>query len=120
MERTINVLIADSSEDYIKMLSEILEKEEDMYVVGAARDGEEAVEMVRLLKPEVLILDILLRKQDGVSVMRELRRSGDLPHVLVVSAFFNDKIASEISRLGAEYCFPKPCHINELIRRIRE
>lgn len=120
MKRTISVLLADSSDDFSAMISDFIEKETDLSVAGIAQDGEEAVEFARRLRPDVMILDILLRKLDGIGVMRELKNSGELPHTLVVSAFFNDKIASEISRLGADYCFPKPCRLNELISRIRE
>lgn len=91
-----------------------------MLLLATADDGEKAVSMVQTLHPQVLITDILLRKLDGVGVLKELKRSGELPHTIVVSAFFNDKIASEIGSLGASYCFPKPCRISEVINRIRE
>lgn len=120
MDNAIGVLLADSSDDFLTMLADFIECERDMYVAGVAQDGEETVAMARRLRPDVLVTDILLRRLDGIGAMRELRESGDLPRTIVVSAFFNDSIASEISRLGADYCFPKPCRVPELIGRIRE
>lgn len=120
MRKTISILLADSSDDFLTLLSEHIEKEEDMLIVGTANDGEKAVDLVRQLEPSVLIMDILLRKLDGIGIIKELKKRGFMPHTIVVSAFFNDKIASELSTLGANYCFPKPCRVSELISRIRE
>lgn len=68
----------------------------------------------------MLVTDVLLRRLDGLGVMRELKRGGCMPQTIVLSAFFNDIIAAEISSLGASYCFQKPCRTCELINRIRE
>lgn len=120
MEHKIGVLLVGSSEDFAQALSAKISEQEDMAVLAAAGDGEEAVAMVRSLRPQVIVMDILLRRLDGVGFIKELKRGGDMPHIIVVSSFLNDVIASEISALGASYCFPKPCRISEVINRIRE
>lgn len=120
MGENIGVLLADSSEDFMLMLSEYIEQEKDMLVLGRAKDGEKALKMAKDLEPSVLITDILLRQTDGVAVMRELKKCGALPSTIVVSAFYNDNILAEIRQLGASYCLPKPFSVEELMGRIRE
>ncbi len=120
MAHTISVLLVGSSEDFTETLSKKIVEQEDMVLLAMADDGEKAVSMVQALHPQVLVTDILLRKLDGVGVLKELKRSGEMPQTIVVSAFLNDAIASEIGSLGASYCFPKPCRVSEVINRIRE
>ena len=120
MENDIRVVLADSSDDFLAMLSEYISREPGLELCASAQDGEEALRQIRAKRPDVFVTDILLRRVDGMSVIRELRSTGELPRTIVVSAFFNDSIASEISTLGAVYCFPKPFKISELISRIKE
>lgn len=119
MKATIGVVLADSSGDYLTMLSELINKESDIAVLGTARNGCDAVSLVHEEKPDVLVLDTLLRHLDGIGVLRRLKACREMPRVIVVSAFINDGIAAELSRLGVDYCFPKPCSVGELISRIR-
>ena len=121
MEKTIiSVVLADNSEDFLRLLSERIGQEEDMFVAGAARNGEEAAEAVRRFSPTVLVTDLLLQRLDGLSLLRELRNGGRMPRTIVASAFFNDITARELSTIGVSYCYIKPCRIEELIARIRE
>ena len=120
MEKPLSVLLADSSEEFLTLLSDRVELEEDLYILGAARDGEELVSLVRRLRPDVLVTDVLLRNLDGIAALRRLKEEGEMPQTIVVSAFFNDHVAAEISKLGVCYCFTKPCRISELLDRIRE
>ena len=116
----ISVVLADNSEDFLRLLSERIGQEEDMLVAGLARNGEEALETVRRFSPTVLVTDLLLQRLDGVSLLRELRTQGEMPRTIVASAFFNDITARELSAIGVSYCYIKPCRIEELIARIRE
>ena len=121
MEKTIiSVVLADNSEDFLRLLSERIGQEEDMLVAEVARNGEEAMAAVRRFLPTVLVTDLLLQRLDGVSLLRELRTGGKMPRTIVASAFFNDITARELIALGVSYCYMKPCRIEELITRIRE
>lgn len=113
-------MLADSSEDFLEALTCYVNIQEDMTVVGATADGEKSVSMIRALRPQVLVMDILLRRQDGISMLRELRHSGEMPRTIVLSAFLNDSVAKEISALGVSYCFSKPCRLADVVGRIRE
>lgn len=120
MSQKIKVILADSSEDFLEAMTCYINIQEDLSVVAAAVDGERAVSLVRALRPQVLVTDILLRRLDGIEMLKELKHSGDMPHTIVLSAFLNDSIVKEINALGVNYCFSKPCRLSDLAVRIRE
>ena len=120
MEQIIRVFIADASAEYTQLLRTALEQEPDLLVVGTARRGDLALRALREdCRADLLVTDLLLPGLDGLSLLRELKESGALPHVLVVSGFFNDRIARIVSGLADNY-LPKPCRTEELISHIRE
>ena len=117
METKTRVLIADPNEDFRLLMSEVLSAEEDMEVAGCAADGLEALALVKELNVDVLLLELVLPKLDGLGVLRKL---SDLPHaptVLVLSGFVNSNVISEAAELGASYFFSKPCDTPELLQR---
>ena len=120
METKIKVLIADAGEDYRTLLRDTLRAEEDMEVVGTAADGAEALALLEREKPDVLLLDLVLPRVDGVEVLRRMGETGAQPAVLVVSAFFNQQMISRCAELGAWYFNPKPCDVPALTERIRQ
>ena len=120
METKTRVLIADPNEDFRLLMSEVLSAEEDMEVAGCAADGLEALALVKELNVDVLLLELVLPKLDGLGVLRKL---SDLPHaptVLVLSGFVNSNVISEAAELGASYFFSKPCDTPELLQRLRQ
>lgn len=120
METKTRILIADPGENFRNLLAEVIEAEEDMEVVGKAGDGVEAMELVAKLEPDVLLLDLVLTKLDGLSLMQKLLSEGYNPITIVVSGFFNERIVSECSELGVCYFMPKPCDVPALLIRIRQ
>ena len=70
MEHATTVFIADSAEDFCQSLSAALQRSEGFQVVGMANDGEQAIRMIQERKPEVLVLDLMLTKKDGISVLK--------------------------------------------------
>lgn len=119
METKIRVLIADAGEDFRFVMKDTLEDEGDFEVVGSAGDGIQTLAMVAELKPDVLLLDIVLSKLDGLGVIRRLPETGANPAVILLSSFYNDSVITEAAELGARYFFPKPCDVPALISRIR-
>ena len=120
METKKSVLIADANEDYRMLMSDVIEKEGDMTVCGRAADGLEALDVAAKLKPDVMLLDLVLPKLDGMEVLRRLPDTGCGCGVLVVSGFYNEKVVSQCSELGAYYFMPKPCDVPTLLARVRE
>ena len=119
VQREISVLLADFSGEYLNSLAELVDKEEDFAVVGATQDGEELYEMATRMKPDCLVTDIMLKGHDGMGMLRRLKEERQLPGTIVVSAFLNTGVLGELSALGIEYCFIKPCQPDELFDRIR-
>ena len=120
METRIKVLIADPGEEYSAVLTQALEDEGDMEVVATARDGLEALRLLEQYRPDVLLLELVLPKLDGLGVLQRMGEL-ELPTVtLVVSAFCTDKMVSGAAALGAYYFISKPCDIGALSARIRQ
>jgi len=119
METKIRVMLADAGEDFRTLMSDALRAEGDMEVVGMAADGAEALAMLEREKPDVLLLDLVLPRVDGMEVLRRMGETGAQPLTLVVSAFFNQKMISRCAELGAYYFIPKPCDVAALTEQIR-
>ena len=120
METKVRILIADPNRDFCRQLSELLSLEEDMEIVGTAADGQEAVERAVELKPELMLMELVLPKLDGLEVLRRLHEQGVTCRTIVLSGFINGKVIAECSNCGADYFIPKPCDIQALISRIRQ
>ena len=122
MKQKITVLIADDNQEFCKTLSTYLEKEEDMNVVGIAKDGIEAVQKIKELLPDVAILDVIMPHLDGLGVLESLNSSNmvKMPVSIMLSAVGQDKITTRAIELGADYYVVKPFDIELLMKRIRE
>ena len=66
MREKITVLISDDNREFANTLKEYLEKEEDIEVIGMAKDGEEAISLIASLKPQVVLLDAIMPHLDGL------------------------------------------------------
>ena len=120
MDTTTRVLIADSGEDFRRMLAEVMNSEEDLQVVGTAGDGQEALALAESLRPDVLVTDLVLARLDGLGLLSALAGREDAPAAIVLSGFFNDKVVANCSELGVSYFMPKPCDVANLLTRIRQ
>lgn len=120
MKSKIKVLIADPDEDFRFLVSDMLSMERDMEIVGRASDGVEALRLCARLKPDVLLLDLVLPKLDGLSVIERLGNIGEIPAIFVISALYNERLISRCADMGVYYFVPKPCSMAELAIRIRQ
>jgi len=120
METKIRILTVDPNREFCRQLTELVAAEGDMEVVGTAADGLEALERAAELKPDLILLELVLPKLDGLEVLRRLPGKGENCRVIVLSGFVNGKVIAECSDCGADYFIPKPCDIQSLISRIRQ
>ncbi len=122
MNEKITVLVADDNSDFTMTLSSYLEKEEQIQIVGIAKDGNEAYEKALELKPDILLLDIIMPHLDGLGVLEKLGETNleKSPLVIILSAVGQDKITQKAISLGAQYYIVKPFDINVLIKRMKE
>lgn len=121
MEKQIRVLIADDNKEYADTLSRNLTTDYKINVCGIAYDGFQVLEMVDILKPDVLILEIVLPSLDGVGVLERLslKKMEKRPKIIVSSSLRQDKIAQSCMNFGADYFMVKPVNFESLIGAIK-
>ena len=122
MKDKITVLISDDNSEFARTLSNYLENDEDMQVVGMAKDGEEALSIISTIKPDIVLLDVIMPHLDGLGVLERLNsmRLENPPICIMLSAVGQDKITQKAITLGAQYYVVKPFDIEVLIKRIKE
>lgn len=120
--RTVTVGIVDDNKEFSDVLNEYFGREENIAVSWTAADGEEAVEMLEKELPDVLLLDIIMPKLDGLGVLEKLSSipgAGKLK-IIVLSAVKQESIIHKAIGLGAEYYIVKPFDLDVLAKRIRQ
>ena len=120
MEHTMTVLIADSTEDFCAALNAALQRTDGFQVIGTATDGEQAIRLIRERKPDVLVLDLMLAKQDGLSVLKAVSTLERKPITLATSAFVTEYVSTAAANLGVRYLMLKPCDMGSLVERLEE
>ena len=120
METKIKVMIADAGEEYRSLLRDSLNAEGDMEVTGTAADGAEALALLAEQRPDVLLMDLVLPRLDGMELLQRMGETGAAPVTMIVSAFYNERMIARCAELGAYYFIPKPCDISALAARIRQ
>ena len=119
METKTRILAADSNKDFCRQLTELIAQEGDMEIVGTASDGMETLALLAEEKPDILLLDLVLPKLDGLEVLRRLREEGVKTPVMMLTARGekDDRITGFDA--GADDYLPKPFEPDELIARVR-
>ena len=120
--KKITVAIADDNREFCQIISQFISAQEEFEVVGIAKDGIEALELIEKEKPQILILDIIMPHLDGLGVLEKLHESEDdfFPKVIVLSAVGQDKITQRAIELGASYYVVKPFDFQIFIKRLKQ
>ena len=120
MEHTSTVFIADSAEDFCSGLTAALQRADGFRVLGTAGDGEQAIRMIEEKKPDILVLDLMLAKKDGISVLKAIANMEHKPITLATSAFLTEYVSTAAANLGVRYLMLKPCDMAALVERMEE
>lgn len=120
MENRVKVLIADGSEEFCAHLKSALEQSGGYEIVGVAADGEQALSLLASHQPDVLVLDLLLSKVDGISILKQAHMMEKSPISLVLSGFMTEYVGNMAVSLGVQYFMTKPCDFERVAERIRE
>ena len=120
MDNHTTVIIADNAEEFCTDLTAALKRSGGFQVLGIANDGEQAIRMVTERKPDILVLDLMLAKQDGLSVLKAISAMERRPVTLATSRFVTDYVANAAATLGVRYLMLKPCDMTALVERLEE
>jgi two-component system, OmpR family, response regulator len=110
------VLLIDDDEELVEMLTEYLEQ--DGFSVQTAHDGEQGLMAALSIRPDIVVLDVMMPRLNGVETLRRLRQESQMP-VLMLTARGDDTDRILGLELGADDYVPKPCTPRELSARIR-
>ncbi len=120
MDKMTTVVIADGNEEFCASLTEALHEAGGFQILGTASDGELAIRMITERKPDILVLDLMLSKRDGISVLRAISGLERKPITLATSGFVTDYVASTAAGLGVRYLMLKPCDMQTVAQRLEE
>ena len=117
----LNIAIADDNERMVQLLDHIVSRDEELEVVGKAGNGEELLEIIKEKKPDVVLLDIIMPKLDGLTVMDRVNHTPDIkkPAFIVISAVSQEKMTEDAFELGADYYILKPFDNETVVNRIK-
>ncbi len=125
MEKQINVLIADSDMEYAEILSRNISSDFKINVCDVVTNGYQVIEKVDILKPDVVIMDLVLPNIDGIGILERFKNKKkefdnfSMPKVIVLSTFKQDRTAQDCINLGASYYMVKPVSYESLCNTIR-
>ncbi|NLY56428.1 MAG: sporulation transcription factor Spo0A [Firmicutes bacterium] len=118
----IRVLIADNNVELCDILTRYFERQNDIEVAGVAYDGEQALNLIEEVEPDVVILDITMPILDGLAVLERLPNLNiaKRPKIIILSAFGREDLILKLTQLGADYYVVKPFDMEVLVTRIRQ
>ena len=118
----LSIAIADDNPQTLGRLQDILESEEGFLVVGKADNGEDAYNMIVRTNPDVVLLDVIMPRMDGISVMEKVRRNNGLkkvPAFIMVTAAGSENMTADAFRMGANYYVMKPFSREVILDKVR-
>ncbi len=118
----LNVAIADDNEKMVGKLTDLVRSEPDFQVIGTAGNGEDVLRLIREASPDIVLLDLIMPKMDGLSVMEKVREDATLkkkPAFIVITAVGHESVTEDAFRLGANYYIMKPFDDSLVRNRIR-
>lgn len=107
----LKVLIADDNPRIASALEDVLLQDAEIQVVGKAEDGQETLAMIKETEPDLLLLDLIMPKIDGLGVLEKIYRNrgnGKQPEVIVISAIAQERVTESAFAYGAAYYLLKP------------
>ena len=118
----LNVAIADDNERVVQMLDEVLSKESDVNIVGKASNGKEVYDIIRHKQPDVVLLDLIMPKLDGLMLMAKVNQDQTIkkrPEFIVMSAVGSERMTEDAFRLGAAYYMMKPLDQETVVSQVK-
>ena len=118
----ISVIIVDDNEKVIENIDSALSKDTAIQIIGKAKNGQEAYELIRKSTPDVVILDLIMPKMDGLSLMNKVNEDGamiKMPFFIITSAISNENVIQDAFGFGAGYYMLKPFEMDMIVDRVK-
>lgn len=118
----LNVAIGDDNERILEILGDLVNNDKDLTLVGKANNGEEMYQIIKNKEPDVVLLDLIMPKMDGLSVMEEVSRNKNIkksPQFIIITAVGQEKITEDAFKKGASYYIMKPFQNETVLNRIK-
>ena len=116
----LNIAIADDNAKVLQLLDKIVSSDEELNVVGKAGNGEDLYDIIKKQEPDVVLLDLVMPKVDGLTVMERVNKDQEIrkhPAFIVITAVGQEKITEDAFDLGADYYIMKPFDNDMVISR---
>ena len=118
----INVAIVDDNDRMLQTLESIISEDSQLNLVGKARNGEEAFQIIKTTSPDVMLIDLIMPKMDGLTVIEKTNREIEAkkqPTFLVTSAIGNENVVEDAFSLGIKYYIMKPFNKEMVLQKIK-
>ena len=113
----ITAIVIDDDKDIVNFFSEYLEIK-DINIIGKGYDGKEAVDLYVKLRPDVIFLDVMMDKFDGLYALEQIKKIDPIANVIMVTADLRQDIYEKITNLKASATIFKPFEIDEVMHAI--
>lgn len=118
MNRRCRVLICDDHANFRDLLKTVLQEDQQIEVVGEARNGKEVVDKALRLRPAVVLMDLNMPELTGLEATRRIRRASKRIKILILSAFDDEEVVPRCLSAGASGFFQKYRPLSELPQAI--
>lgn len=108
------IMVVDDSPFASKQIKDIVE-DNGYEVIGYAKDGEEAIELYKELKPDIVILDIIMPGLNGLETAEILKKQDPAVKILMLSSLCDAGIMEEVKSIGVKHLIPKPLEADVLL-----
>ena len=119
----LKIAIADDNQKILDLLDRVIGTDQELDLVGKAKNGEEMCRIIKEKNPDVVLLDLIMPKMDGLSVMDTVNRDHDIrkhPSFIIITAVGQERITEDAFRKGASYYILKPFSNQMVLDKIRE
>ena len=116
----INVVIVDGNERMIEIATNILDRNQGIHIVGSASDGLKGLELIKNSKPDIVLMDLMLSKLDGLSVMERVKKENSDVGFIILSSVCQEGLMDKAFAVGADYYILKPFDYDAIISRIKQ
>ena len=110
----MNIFLADDSETFRERLGDMLYEISGTKIIGESGDGFEAIDAIRKLCPEVVILDTSLPGMNGIEILEELKKNGAKPLVIMLTSYPYPQYKIKCMKLGVDFFFYKLTEIEKV------